>query len=759
MNFYNIPLKYRDIHDVQRERVTKTNKPFTDADNLRRRANQQLAQQQSIVSGIEMDAKKLLHELQVHQIELEMQNEELLLARAEAEARLERYTELYDMAPVGYLTLDCFGAIHQLNLKAAKQLGIFRAQLKQQRFSSFISADSLPVFNDFLSGIFAGKTAQSCELTLLPVDRSTTLIVQIEAVANDDDRTCRAILVDITERKSNEDKLKLSNLVYQAIGEAIMVADADNRIVTVNPAFTELTGYTLQEAVGQSTSLLKSGYQNEAFYQIMWHTLETTGHWQGEIWNRRKNGEKYLEWLTINTVYDEQNNVRHRVATFSDITDQKHAEQTIWQQANFDSLTGLPNRHMFYERLAQEMKKSRRVGLPLALLFLDLDHFKDVNDTLGHCKGDLLLKEMAQRLLNCVRSTDTVARLGGDEFTIILAELHEQDSIERLAQDILCQLSNPFELAGEIAYVSVSIGITLYPEDTDDIDVLIKNADQAMYAAKDQGRNCRHYFTISMQEAALTRMRLINDLRNALAERQFWLAYQPIVELTTGAIHKAEALIRWQHPTRGLISPAEFVPVAESTGMIIDIGEWVFREAAQQAVQWRTEYHNDFQISINKSPVQFQKEGDGHLAWFDHLRELDLPGQSIVVEITEGLLMDAGTLITGQFLAFRDAGVQVSLDDFGTGYSSLSYLKKFDIDYLKIDQSFTRNLSPDANDLALCEAIIVMAHKLGIKVIAEGIETQEQCDLLIAAGCDYGQGYLFSKPLAADEFEKLLIAS
>ncbi|MGZ4969645.1 MAG: EAL domain-containing protein [Methylobacter sp.] len=739
--------------------MTEKNNSFTDVDNLRRQAEQQLARQQSTESGIEVDAKKLLHELQVHQIELEMQNEQLLAARIEAEAALERYTELYDMAPIGYLTLGQDSTIHQINLKAAKQLGIFRSQLKHQRFSSFISTDSLPVFNNFLAGVFANRTTQSCELTLLPVDRSPTLSIYIEAIANEDDRTCRVIVIDITERRANEENLKLANLVYQAIGEAIMVADADNRIVTINPAFTELTGYTLQEAVGKSTSLLKSGKQDDGFYQVMWHSLETTGHWQGEIWNRRKNGESYLEWLTINTVYDEHGNVRHRVATFSDITDQKHAEQTIWQQANFDSLTGLPNRHMFYERLAQEMKKSQRMGLPLALLFLDLDHFKDVNDTLGHSKGDLLLKDMAQRLLNCVRNTDTVARLGGDEFTIILTELREQDSIERLAQDILNQLTKPFELAGEIAYVSVSIGITLFPDDSDDIDVLIKNADQAMYAAKNQGRNCRHYFTISMQEAALTRMRLINDLRNALIECQFWLAYQPIVELTTGSIHKAEALIRWQHPIRGQISPAEFIPVAESTGMIIDIGEWVFRKAMQHVAQWRKDHHQEFQISINKSPVQFQKQGNGHFAWFEHLRELGLPGQSLVVEITEGLLMDAGALISDQLLAFRDAGVQVSLDDFGTGYSSLSYLKKFDIDYLKIDQSFTRNLSPNASDLALCEAIIVMAHKLGIKVIAEGIETQQQCDLLIAAGCDYGQGYLFSRPVAADEFEKLLISS
>jgi len=737
--------------------VPKKIKLFTDINDLRRRAEQRLAGQQSTLSDAEVDAKKLLHELQVHQIELEMQNEELLVAQVEVEASLERYTELYDMAPVGYLTLGREGTIHQLNLKAARQLGIFRSQLKQQRFSSFISADFLPVFNDFLSGVFAGKTAQNCELILFPVDRSPALTVQMEAVANDDDQTCRVILVDITERKANEEKLKLAGLVYQAIGEAIMVADADNRIVTVNPAFTELTGYTLQETVGCSTSLLKSGHQNATFYQMMWHALETTGHWQGEIWNRRKSGETYLEWLTINTVYDENNNVRHRVATFSDITKQKHAEQTIWQQANFDSLTGLPNRHMFYERLRQEMKKSRRMCLPLAVLFLDLDHFKDINDTLGHGKGDLLLKETAQRLLASVRNTDTVARLGGDEFTIILAELHEQDSIERITQDILCRLAKPFELAGESAYVSASIGITLYPEDTDNIDVLLKNADQAMYAAKAQGRNRRHYFTLSMQEAALARMQMINDLRNALAQKQFWLAYQPIVELDTGAIRKAEALLRWRHPTRGLISPAEFIPVAETTGMIIDIGEWVFREAAQQVARWRAAYDDNFQVSINKSPVQFQKEGNGHLAWFDYLRELGLPGQSMVVEITEGLLMDAGPAITGQLLAFRDAGIQVSLDDFGTGYSSLSYLKKFDIDYLKIDQSFIRNLSPDSNDLALCEAMVVMAHKLGIKVVAEGIETQEQNDLLTAAGCDYGQGYLFSRPVSADAFEKLLV--
>ena len=388
-------------------------------------------------------------------------------------------------------------------------------------------------------------------------------------------------------------------------------------------------------------------------------------------------------------------------------------------------------------------------------MLLDLDRFKEVNDTLGHDQGDALLKEAAQRLSSCVRETDTVARLGGDEFTVILGELDDPGSVERVAQDILHRLAEPFQLGEHVAYVSASIGVTLYPDDATEIETLLKDADQAMYAAKNQGRNRYSYFTHSMQQAIQTRMQIANDLRGALAGHQFWIAYQPIVELASGSIHKAEALLRWQHPTQGLISPATFISIAEDTGLIGDIGDWVFREAAQQAKRWRASLHPEFQISINKSPVQFRNESQSHQAWYDHLGQLGLPVQSMVVEITEGLLLDAGTLVTERLLEFRDAGIQVSIDDFGTGYSALSYLKKFDIDFLKIDQSFTRNLAPASDDLALCEAIIVMAHKLGIKVIAEGVETEQQKNLLAAAGCDYGQGYLFSEPVPAEEFEAL----
>ena len=563
------------------------------------------------------------------------------------------------------------------------------------------------------------------------------------------------------QRNAAEESLRMAGSIYEYSSEGMMVANADNFILAINPAFTKITGYLSEDVIGKPPSILKSGRHDVDFYQSMWSEINTTGKWTGEIWDKRKDGEVYPKWLTINTIYNNDGSVHLRFALFTDISQRKKSEEQIWQQANFDHLTELPNWRMFHDRLNQEIKKSRRAGLPLAVLFLDLDHFKEINDTLGHVKGDLLLIEAAQRLLSCVRESDTVARFGGDEFVLILSELGDLDSVERICECILTTLSAPFRLGDETAYVSVSIGITLYPSDATEIETLLRNADQAMYAAKNAGRNRYSYYTKAMQLVAQQRMSLSNDLHSALADNQFWLAYQPIVEFETGLIHKVEALIRWQHPIRGLVSPAEFIPIAEQSGLIVQIGDWVFREAALQVIQWNQIYGKNIQTSINISPVQFRSgnSNNGQSMWFDYLKELGLSGTNIVMEITEGLLMDASEMIVRKLLAFRDNGIQVSLDDFGTGYSSLSYLKEFDIDYIKIDQSFVRHLEPNSSDLALCEAMIVMAHKLGIKVIAEGVETAEQRDLLIAAGCDYGQGYLFSKPLPAKELEALLWAS
>ena len=444
------------------------------------------------------------------------------------------------------------------------------------------------------------------------------------------------------------------------------------------------------------------------------------------------------------------------IGTHTDVTERKTAEALIWQQAHFDTLTGLPNRHMLRDRVAQEIKKSKRDGLQLAFLFIDLDHFKEVNDTLGHNSGDRLLVEAARRISACVRESDTVARMGGDEFAVILTELLDASSLERILQKILQALEGVFQLDEEQAFVSASIGVTMYPLDADEIEDLFKNADQALYVAKGAGRNRYSFFTPVLQEAAQTRVRLANDLRAGLTDQQFRVVYQPIVELATGAVHKAEALIRWQHPTRGLVSPAAFIPIAETSGLIVDIGEWVFQQAALQVQQWRSSLSAQFQISVNKSPVQFHHSGNTSKPWFRQLQTMGLPGDCIVVEITEGLLLDTSASVADQLLELHDAGIQVSLDDFGTGYSSLSYLQKFDIDFIKIDQSFVRHLVPDSTDLALCKAIIVMAHELGMKVIAEGVETWQQRDLLAAAGCDYGQGYLFARPMAAPDFEAFM---
>jgi diguanylate cyclase (GGDEF)-like protein/PAS domain S-box-containing protein len=569
---------------------------------------------------------------------------------------------------------------------------------------------------------------------------------------------------DQRKRLQGQEALRLSEerwrLALEGAGDAIWDWDMQSNELQYSKRFLDMLGYSDDELENRYEMLLGKVHPEDlaTFQESLAAYLNgASGQFVSEHRIRCKdNNWMWVLCRGMVTHRDADDRPVRMAGTHTDISEKKEADALIWTQANYDSLTLLPNRRLFRDRLDHELRKAQRDQHIVALMFIDLDHFKEINDTLGHHLGDQLLIEAGKRIQRCVRESDTVARLGGDEFTVILPDLGDFSDIERIARCLLQSLSDDFRLGLEQVYISASVGITVYPNDATDIEDLIKNADQALYAAKNGGRNRFHYFTTSMQETAQARMRLVTDIRHALAANEFMVYYQPVVDLESGKICKAEALLRWKHAKQGFISPATFIPIAEDTGAINELGDMVFMQAAMKTKYWQTTYDANFQVSINKSPVQFRSDGEGHNHWLEHLEAMGMKGSSIVVEITEGLLLHADAEITDKLLRFRDAGIQVAIDDFGTGYSSLSYLKKFDIDYLKIDQSFIQNLTLQSPDFALCEAIVVMAHKLGLKVIAEGVETEQQRDLLKNIGCDFAQGYLYSRPVPPEEFDALL---
>ncbi|HEU0220318.1 MAG TPA: PAS domain S-box protein [Gallionella sp.] len=688
--------------------------------------------------------------------------QELIKSRQQAQHYL-------DIAGVMLVALDRQGRVQMINQKGCEMLGYSEADiLGKNWFDNYLPSPERKRVGEIFAQLMGGDivSTEYHENRILTKSGDVLTVAWHNSIMLDDSGEISGALSsgeDITERKQAEQELlegrKRLHAIIETALDAVVQMDDEGIITGWNAQAEKIFGWSRDEAVGRmmSETIVPQQYR-EAHKQGLKRFL-TTGEGailnsQVEMLGMHRDGHEFPIELAVVPIkagdqYEFSGFIR-------DITERKKAEDMIWRQANFDTLTGLPNRHMFYDRLAQEIKKAERTGLPMALLYIDLDRFKEINDTLGHSMGDILLVETARRISACVREADTVGRLGGDEFIIILTDLQETGRIDALSQNILRKLAEPFRLESEVAYLSASLGITLYPHDAAGMEELIKNADQAMYAAKNAGRNRFNYFTQSMQQTAQARMRLVNDLRGALAAGQLRLYFQPIVELATGRIHKTEALIRWQHPLRGMVSPAEFIPLAEETGLILEIGDWVFREAVREAKRWRASYDPEFQVSVNMSPVQFHGESSPCRQWPAHLREAGLPGQSLVIEITEGVLLEKEPVVMDKLLRFRDANIQISLDDFGTGYSSLSYLQKFDIDYLKIDQSFTCKLEAGSSSMALSEAIIVMAHRLGMKVIAEGVETEAQRTLLAVAGCDYGQGYLFSRPVPAEEFEELL---
>ncbi|HET7776486.1 MAG TPA: EAL domain-containing protein, partial [Azospira sp.] len=563
-------------------------------------------------------------------------------------------------------------------------------------------------------------------------------------------RLLYSIIHDVTARKRAEEQLKLSAKVFEGASEGILICDRDNRIMSVNRAFTEITGYSEAEVRGRDPRVLNSGRHDTAFFATLWHHLKTAGTWQGEVWNRRKDGEIYPEWLSITTVWDEAGAVSNYVAVFADISERKRHEERIRFLAEHDFLTGLPNRSLLHDRLEQAVVHGQRSGESLALLFLDLDRFKNINDSLGHHTGDALLQEVGRRIQTCVRGADTVSRPGGDEFVILLSSITSPQDAARVAEKLLSTLTRPYQLAGHELVITASIGIAVYPEDGEDFQTLLKNADAAMYYSKEAGRNSFHFFTQDMNARVFERLSLENSLRRALERQEFLLHYQPQVDLASGRVIGFEALIRWQHPELGLVPPLRFIPIAEDSGLIVPIGEWVLQEACRQNRAWQEQGMPAVPVAVNISVLQFrQPQFETTVA--EALESSGLPPAFLELELTESMMLHQGEAAVGLLDRLKARGVQLSIDDFGTGYSSLAYLKRLPLDKLKIDQAFVRDIATDPDDAAITATIIQMAHNLGLAVIAEGVETEAELAFLQRHACGAGQGYHFARPMPAAE--------
>jgi len=565
-----------------------------------------------------------------------------------------------------------------------------------------------------------------------------------------------AAINDVTERKRIQTEMELNAKVFEQSNEGIMICDAQNNMVSVNRAYCEITGYPQEELLGQSPRIFKSGRHDAAFYRNIWAQVLNRGQWEGEIWNRRKSGEIFPCWLSITALRGGGGEITHYIGVSRDISKHKQDEEQIRHLAHYDVLTGLPNRYLLNDRIEQAISQAHREGHPLGLMFLDLDRFKNVNDSLGHQVGDRMLMEVAKCLKGLVREEDTVSRLGGDEFIILLLGV-DAEGAAHVASKIIRSMAEPFMIGGNELTITPSIGIAMYPEDGQGIETLLQCADSAMYKAKDTGRNNYRFFTVEMHSHIRRTLQLENALRRALERNELALHYQPQLDISSGDIVGVEALLRWNHPDFGMVSPADFIPIAEDSGLILPIGEWVLRTAVQQNRAWQQAGLGHFAMAVNISAVQFRQASLAQMVG-QILREFGLAPGWLELELTESITMEDPLTAIGIMDRLHEQGVRLSIDDFGTGYSSLSYLKRFRINKLKIDQSFVQDITSDPDDEAIVDAVISLADSLQLRTIAEGVETAEQFEFLRSKGCDEIQGYYFSKPLPAQEVEALLRA-
>jgi diguanylate cyclase (GGDEF)-like protein/PAS domain S-box-containing protein len=719
----------------------------------RPRAARLRAEAQSRIAGpaalIERGAGDLAHELRVHQIELEMQNEELRRAQVALEAARDRYVDLYDFAPVGYLTLSAEGVVCEANLTAAALLDVARARLVGSRFASRVAPDDRDRWHRQALRLLHRDGPGRIELCLLGRGAKAFhgLIDAGRVTAPDAAPRLRLALTDISERKHAEAALRLAATAFDT-QEGIMITDARGVIERVNRAFTRITGYAADEAVGQTPGLMKSGRHDAGYFGAMWDSLRRSGTWQGEVWNRRKCGEAYPAWLTITAVRDDDGVLVHYVSTMTDITERKQRDEEIARLAFYDPLTGLPNRRLLKDRLEQSLAVSGRLQREGALMFIDLDNFKLINDTLGHDKGDQLLQQVAQRLGGCLRESDTVARPGGDEFVVILAPDPAAPAAEvawhvrSVAEKILAALNQPYQLAGYACRSGASIGIALFSGHARAAEDLLMHADQAMYQAKAAGRNTVRFFDETVQQALQQRSALADEMRQALQQGEFALHFQPVVDREQRLIG-AEALLRWQHPQRGWVLPGEFIPIAEETGLIHALGLWVLESACERLSAWAADpWMAGLKLSVNVSAHQF-REGRFLQEVIGVLDRSQIDPTRLEIELTEGVMLEDVEDAIAKMSQLRARGVCLALDDFGTGYASLSYLKRLPLDQLKIDRAFVRDVLDSPADAAIIRTVVALGHDLGLTVIAEGVETSAQYDCLAGLGCGGFQGNVF----------------
>ncbi|EIC31619.1 EAL domain-containing protein [Methylomicrobium album] len=693
-------------------------------------------------------------ELQSINEELTQVNNELSLKTRELKEANDDLRNVLDSMDKAVIVVDSRMHINRINEASKKYFN-----------GGFIDGTEQPNLNTLKNALgcedLIGRIQQVIDTgatyhSKLPIQKKYFELVIYPYFSRNIDTVTGAVLTiqDITEQCLAEEQIRLAASVFGNANEAIVITDAGNQIISINPAFTEITGYEKAEVVGKNPSILSSKRQSSQFYESLWQSIKDTGKWQGEIFNKRKDGSVYPEWLSISTLKDESGKVLHYIGIFTDISAAYKDRETIIQQANYDALTHLPNRNLFFDRLKQAIANAGRARELVGVMFIDLDGFKDINDALGHSLGDILLQRISQRMVGILRESDSLARFGGDEFTVLVTGLQKEADIIPTVEKILEAIQAPIVVDDHELNVTASIGITVFPNDGKDGETLLKYADSAMYTAKAEGRNAYRFFTPSMHEKAKIQHSLSNDIKIAIKNNQFTVHYQPVYDLFRKRIVGAEALLRWQHPLRGNVSPEEFIPLAESLNLISKIGELVLSEACRFMAGLNRILQEPLYIAINFSPLQFVA-GNCAENWIDIIESSGMNSSHVIVEITESLMMSHQANYMLQLQLLKQQGIRIAMDDFGTGFSSLSYLKKLPLDILKIDQSFIRDVLWDPNDAALIETIIAIAKNYSLELVCEGVEEKGQVDFLVQRGCRYAQGFYIQRPVPGEQFIEL----